>query len=90
MKISDKQVVLLLEVLRDSLRVNFMGSGSPFSMNHEFRDNLYNEILNQQSDEPVERKISKCQHQFVKVYENPYDLGKIYWQCLHCEDRKDD
>lgn len=87
MKISDKQVLELIsfaQTLSEVLYRHFQADDA------DYVRNLLKEIASQQSDEPVERNISKCQHQFVKVYENPFEIGKIYWQCLHCEDRKDD
>ena len=46
MKITEKQLVILLEVLRASLRiVNFM------PLDQKSRKEIYNEIVNQQSDE---------------------------------------
>lgn len=90
MKISDKQALFLFQVLRDTLPFSESSDGKVFSYGRALRIQMYDEIFHQQSDEPVERDISKCQHQFVKVCENPYGLGEIYWQCLHCRERRDD
>lgn len=45
MKISEKQLILLLNIFKDSL--NFADTG--FSICQENRSKIYNEIINQQS-----------------------------------------
>ena len=45
MKVTRKQVMLMYQILQDSVRVNIAGV---FSINLEDRLNLVNEIINQQ------------------------------------------
>jgi len=47
MRISEKQLVCLLSVLKDSL--SFINA--PFGIDNKTRSLIYNEIINQQSDE---------------------------------------
>lgn len=49
MIVSEKQVLQLFQVLTDSLCV--VGGGSPFKYGAEYRRQLADEILRQQSDE---------------------------------------
>jgi len=53
MKISDKQLTYLMQVLYDSLKVR---DTKEFSLNHDGRELLYRQIVNQQSGKPVERE----------------------------------
>lgn len=55
MIISEKQLLLLIETLRDSVKFNFCGN-SPFNIPHETRLNLLEAIINQQSDELIQFK----------------------------------
>ncbi len=49
MKIAEKQLLFLLEILKGSLRI--ADNANIFGFNGEQRENMYNEIFNQQSDE---------------------------------------
>ena len=49
MKISERQIIQLIQVLVDSLCI--VGGGSPFKFHQEFRRQLADEIINQQSEE---------------------------------------
>jgi len=49
MKITEKQLQVLYQVLIDSLCI--VGSGSPFKFDRDTRRKYADEILNQQSDE---------------------------------------
>lgn len=51
MKLTDKQAHILLHLLEDSLKMNIVGL---FSIDMEHRNQLLNEILNQQSDELID------------------------------------
>lgn len=54
MIITEKQLLMLFQVLVDSLPI--VGSASPFKHNQEIRGNLAEEILNQQSNRLIEIK----------------------------------
>lgn len=60
MKISEKQLQILIQVLADSVRVQINGDNKIFFFAPEFRENTYKEIMGQQSnklkevdDEPI-------------------------------------
>jgi len=55
MKVTEKQLQMMYQVLVDSLC--FVGSNSPFKFDRDTRRKYADEILNQQSDE-----IKKSQH----------------------------
>jgi len=48
MKISEKQLMLLMHILQDSLKMNISGY---LSTSCEVRNDLLNQLLNQQSEE---------------------------------------
>lgn len=54
MKISQKQIQVMYQVLVDSLCI--VGSGSPFKFDRDTRSQYADEILNQQSDEIIDLK----------------------------------
>ena len=51
MKISEKQLLFLFQLLQDTLTKNVAGY---LSTTHEFRLQLLNEIINQQSEDLIE------------------------------------
>ena len=50
MKITEKQLILLITVLKESLSLSD-NRGLVFSISSEFREKMYLQILNQQSEE---------------------------------------
>ena len=67
MKITEKQLQMLMVILQDSQQ-NIIGV---FSYDLETRNRLLNEIINQQSDELVE--IDELKNQEDMPYEDNYD-----------------
>ncbi len=55
MIITEKQILCLLDVLKDSIKRSISITGH-FSISHEQRTELYSVILNQQSDKLIEVK----------------------------------
>lgn len=53
MKITDRQLLWLMDILKDSMRMNVVGM---FAVSYKARQDLYNEIMNQQSSELFEIK----------------------------------
>lgn len=54
MKISEKQLMILFQTIKDTLIFHERPTNDPFCFNHQMRLDIYNEILNQQSNELIE------------------------------------
>ena len=54
MILSDRQAQLLLQILVDSLKL--LDAAKVFNYTHEIRNNLYNDIINQQSRKLIDLK----------------------------------
>lgn len=56
MKITNKQVIMLFEIAKDTIKFDLKGM---FSFDHKSRAELVNQILNQQSNQLKELKEEK-------------------------------
>ena len=64
MKVSQKQIQVMYQVLVDSLCI--VGASSPFKFDRDTREKYADEILNQQSDEIHETE--PCEHERDEVH----------------------
>ena len=51
MLINEKQLIMLVQTLKDTLVFHERRNGDPFSFGHQTRSNLLEQILSQQSEE---------------------------------------
>ena len=54
MLITEKQLIMLIDTLKDTLSFFERKNGDPFTFSHSVRVELLNEILSQQSDKLIE------------------------------------
>jgi hypothetical protein len=56
MKVTEKQLIIMIRVLEGSLRIADRSDMNIFGYNYKIREELFNQIMNQQSDEIIDIK----------------------------------